>query len=99
MNRALAIIILAVSSAPVYAHDYTWVLYVEGIAVASCMVSVYLIGKGNRVWWSALLLLVWTLVFGSIYITESLVPFSALSLALIVGQPIIAKIYDAKHRA
>ncbi len=99
MSRVYILLGLVLLSPPVQAHDFTWILYGEGLAVVSLVFSLYWVGPGNRVLWLMLMALVWGVLLGSISLTGSVLPFAAGGLLMILGQPLLARVFRSRRAA
>jgi len=90
MNRFFLTVLWSISSFPVFAHDFGWVVYGNVFALGSLLYSVYVVGKGKRIQLALALTIIWGLIWSSLYWSSGFTIFAWGLFLLTIFQPIVA---------
>ncbi len=100
MNRLILTILVLIFTSPVYTHDFTSILYIEGFSIISFLFSLYIVGEGNRFLWFAILLLTWAALWSILYFANNITALFYGNAVLVIIQPIGAILFKkAKYSA
>ena len=101
MYRPVATVLLLLFCNTAYAHDYTVFLAMNAPALVSFLLSVYIAGKGNRIWWSVGLFVAWIILWTLPLVVSNVLPLMIGTIGLMFISPFAAyffKSYRLKKR-